>query len=443
MSFTARDKKILALLGVLIASLLLWKTFLVPQIKSVLKLKNELNAGNSTYKSNMEYAVKIKGMDGELKILNQRLKELRAKYPPAMNCDEILVIVKNMAKASELYISSLSFNSINPAGEPGGPVVENSPGKGSGGVENINSENKTVEDKKIDEFLDESGLGGAAGENAAGEKNASVADGKGYELDVKIEASGSVEQIKSFLYRIENLKNKVSYKDLQISMGDKGVLNFNATVGFMGIADKNAGTYTMLESGEWAPLGAAGKPDIFNPYEGYAGAYGYEDSDNSNAAKGNVLDDLLTKNQKYDFTMRVVPYDNSIAIPTVSLLAENAAPNGSNPVLPMVYGDSEGEEKVDLYIEEKDGRFYCKFKTAHESFPDAAYNRLAEFIPAGKELKMLVDSTLRKSKNDNSTVRINITNNTKKALSVKVIGDDRQKPRVIIPKAADVQVAYD
>ncbi len=281
------------------------------------------------------------------------------------------------------------------------------------------------------------------GDSSSGEgiENSAIPDGKGYEITVKIAANGTIKQIKDFFYLVENLKSKYSYRDFQISMGDKGILNFNVTVGFIGIADKKAGKYTMLETGEWVPLNAVGKTDIFNPYEGYMGAY-FPDTSNSAGNTKTNLNDILSQLQAYDFTMRVLPFGESIAMPTVSLLAKKVVFDDKDTIMPIVYGDSEGEEKVDLYLEEKDGKMFCKFRTGHEAFPDRSYSRLVEFTPVGNDLKMLIDSTVRKYKNDNSTVRINITNKTKRNLIIKVSNDDANKPRVIIPKSEKVKVEY-
>ncbi len=112
MSFSAKDKKILIFLGVFIASVLLWKLFLDPQFKLILKLKSELKTVKNEYISNIAYGEKLKGVDSELKIINQRLKDLRTKYPPVMNYDEVFIIIKNMAKSSGLSINSLNFSSI-------------------------------------------------------------------------------------------------------------------------------------------------------------------------------------------------------------------------------------------------------------------------------------------------------------------------------------------
>lgn len=433
MSFSAKDKRLLIFVGVFIAAVLFWRFYLDPQFRSILKLKSELSAGKDKYNLNLEYGEKIKGLDSSLKILNKRLEDLRTEYPPVMNYDEVFMIVTNMAEKSGLTVDGVSFNKISAFSTPD---ISNDNSYNPEDIvpaqneDSLNKDNSSSDTKQISELIEELGLDNNSGKAVRDAGKFSVPDGTGYQLGVNIAANGETTNIKKFLSMVENLKSAVSYKDLQISIKDGSVLNFNVTLNFFGIADSNAVNYSMPDSSGWKPLEPAGKSDIFKPYEDYTVNTTPEDADDSGWTTAENLNNTLSDLQKYDFTMRVVPYSRNMAMPVVSLVARRLAVDGSNTVMPVVYGDSQGEEKVSLYLEEKDGKYFCKFKTDQESFPDETYTKLEEFIPAGININMLIDSTVRKFKNDDSTVLVNITNNTKRDLAVKVTGDDRYKPRV-------------
>lgn len=278
MVFSRRDKKILIFFGAFIALVLMWKFFLAPQLKDISDLKIRLNSGQNIYKVNIAYGEKLKGMDAELEIMSRRLKDLRTKYPPVMNYDEVYTVLRKAAGTSGLDIMSLNFggiSEINASGAKG--AVNNIKGvQGGDGAKDSSGSMKTGDAdyfKKIADFMLSSGLGGAGGENSATGGSSPVADGKAYELGVKISASGTMEEVRGFLQRLENLKCEYGYKEFQISLGEKGVLNLDTTIAFIGIADKNAGRYTMLETGEWMPSSAVGRKDMFDPYEGYTGTY--------------------------------------------------------------------------------------------------------------------------------------------------------------------------
>jgi Tfp pilus assembly protein PilO len=295
MSFSARDKRLLVFLGIVAATVLFWRFYLDPQLGSILKLKSELRAGKDKYNLNLEYGEKTKGMDSSLKILNQRLEDLRTKYPPVMNYDEVFIIVTNMAKKSGLTINSISFNKISAVNtRDSGNVNSNNPiDTVSGQNRNGSGEDDNSSDTKhINELLREFGLDGNTAEAA---HNAGISDGMGYQLGVKISANGDTKQIKKFLSMVENLKSVVSYKDLQISLSEEGILNFNAILNFIGIADSNAGDYSMPDNSGWKPLDAAGKSDIFKPYEEYNGTSVSKDVYDSDGTGEDDLNSLLSE----------------------------------------------------------------------------------------------------------------------------------------------------
>ncbi len=278
MFFSGKDKKILIFFGVFIALVLMWEFFLAPQMKLISNLKSRLNSGQNTYKANIAYGEKLKGMDNGLEKINQKLKDLRTKYPPAMNYDEVYIILRNMARTSGLDIISLNFGSISEINASGSKGAESTNGESSNGDTLYDGAGSmkaggTDYNKKIADFLISSGLGGIGSENSTAGGSSAVADGKAYQLSVKISASGTMEEIRGFLQGIESLKSKPRYKEFQINLSNKDVLNLDTTIAFIGIADKNADKYTMLETGEWSPLNPAGKADIFDPYEEYSGTY--------------------------------------------------------------------------------------------------------------------------------------------------------------------------
>ncbi|AEY65104.1 hypothetical protein [Clostridium sp. BNL1100] len=454
MKLTQRDKKLLIVLGVVIFTVVFLKFLLLPKLGSISQLKTDIATLSDSYAVNMAYKAKVNRIDGDIKILSKKLGDLREIYPPSIDSDELLVLMKNLTSEAGLEVKSISFGAIG--GMDGNKADYKAESK------NTDTKEAGTPDAKTDN-IPENGDGSKLGNGILSDirnyfylwglksKKSSVVDeavpdGKSYGVSVKLEATGSNEEIKAYFDKLSKLKNKAICKAVSISPGqnsvqndkDKKNLKLSAEIVFYGIMDKGAGDYYMLEDGKWAPIPANGKKDIFKYYNGFnpLGQSGYTQntdiSNNENSVENkdkSQLDEVIPST--YDFSVVASHFGGGLA-PSVSI-------NCKNPALPensysVVYGDNKGTENAEIYIEQKNGKYYCKFKTEHESYPDMQYSKTMEFVPVGEDLKLVIISSERQDENDNAGVKLNIINNSDKQLVYKIYMDDPSLPRVEIGK---------
>lgn len=482
MNMTARDKKLLTGLGIFILLVLFGRFVIYPKVDRITTLKADLTELNNTYATNMIYKSKAGNIDSNIKILSVKLKDLRTEYPPQISIPELIMVIKNLSVESKLEVKSLNFqqlkavsfkenkdnaagsaNTANASDSQAGTQAADSSASGTAGQQagqqNAGADN--ISNPKIRNYFYLWGLksNNVNDKTDTGEAAVNVADGKGYSLSVKIEAEGTNEQIKAFFTGLEKLDVKSYCKATSISKssknkaaegdtaetagnaaGDDNKLKLSAEIAFYGIMDKGAGGYYVLQDGKWNLIASAdNKSDLFKEYEGYEGkstasAEG-SDSESLSAVNENSGNGEKDKEEvKSDFYVVASAFGGGFA-PSVSIGCNN--PNKEEVFsMPVAYGDNRGIENAEIYIEKRDGRFYCKFKTDHESYPDEKYSKTFEFIPEGKDLRLEISSSERNGEEDKAGINLNIINKTDLDLTYRIKSDDEKSPRVKIGKTA-------
>lgn len=126
-----------------------------------------------------------------------------------------------------------------------------------------------------------------------------------------------------------------------------------------------------------------------------------------------------------DFIVSAKP--ESSDLPTVMM-----GKTADNLKTSYVYADGSNVEQIELVINEKEGKYYYKYKTENGNSP-VNYDGIGkEFTPYGDNIVIDVLSEPRISKNDKSGVKINITNNSNKSIKIKINNDDKKDPRVSV-----------
>ncbi len=453
MNLTPRDKRLLILLVSVIFLVVYIKFLLLPKVDNINELKTQISDFNTTYAVNMNYKNMVNSIDSEIKIITQRLSDLRNKYPPNIDCDELLVLIKDVSDESGIKLSSLSFSPIQvvKVNTVTGASIQ---GQLQTTMSAIDSSNQLTEsqeqqnqqpqnemERKIANYY--SVLGLVPTKNSTG--SSIVPNGTGYFVPVKLNATGSNSEIKKFFDLLNNLGNKAYLKDVDIQYGsgelneyvDKQLeeidlkLKLTATIEFYGIMDSGAGEYYLLPNGKWFPSPASGTTNIFQPSLEFMDKIisgNFDESQKTNESNMPSTNAEL----EYDFSIVASQFGDGFA-PSVSVSSKNVV-NKQKYQNPIAYGDSKNVENVELFIEQKNGKFYCKFKTDHESYPDDQYKELMEFTPNGRELVLVIIASDRISKEDTAGVNISIVNNTKLKLIYKVINDNNENPRVKIGK---------
>ncbi len=464
MKLTARDKKLLIGLGIFLFIVLFGKFLFFPKIDNIRTLKNDIAALNNTYNTNMLYKTQTDNIDSDIKIFSEKLKNLRAVYPPSMDLSQLIIVLKELSTKSKLEIGTIqfqaikqiSFNGDTAASGVSGSTASDIASAGTSvegqasGTPNLQQEQQNPEinisNSKIRNYYYQLGLKSYEfiSKNSDLKEAVNIPDGKAYCISIQIDAKGTNEQIKNFFDNVNKLGTRAYCRNINISELTKGItedtdaghiLKLSAEIVFYGIMDSGACGYYLLPEGKWMPIPPeSDKENLFKEYSGYT-TTNIDGSGLTNFVNsfGDKEDENTEENDEigdYDFSVVASTFGGGLA-PSVSVICKNPKEEKSYSS-PVAYGDNKGVEDIEIFIEEKDGKYYCKFKTERESYPDTQYSQTFEFEPVGKDLRLYILSSKRIAKEDLAGVNINIVNNTKKVLSYRIENDDENSPRVKI-----------
>lgn len=448
MKMTERDKKLLIGLGIFIFVVVFVRFLFIPKISSIKAINEEIIALNNTYAVNAAYKAKAENIDSDIKILSAKLTDLRSVYPPRIDISELIITIKNLSKDSKLEFKSIGFeeykavgngdnsgstteNSTETANEAGGQETAIAADGSNSQLDSQSEANSAAGDKIKNYFY----LWGLQSQGTINKDEIEVSDGKPYSVSVKVEAEGTIEEIKAFLTNINKLSTKSYCNSVSISGAASGKsedtagkLKLSATISFYGIMDRAVAGYYLLPDGKWSPIAPEeNKTNLFKEYSGF-NSVSTGDASFDNATKNDTVSELGT----YDFSIVASAYGGGLA-PSISISCENPKTN-STYSRPVVYGDSKGIENAEIFIEESAGRFFCKFKTDHEAYPDNGYSQTFEFVPNGKNLRLVILSSKRQGNDDKAGINLNIINNTKRTFNYLIKYDDEKSPRIKIGK---------
>lgn len=150
------------------------------------------------------------------------------------------------------------------------------------------------------------------------------------------------------------------------------------------------------------------------------------------------LDDVVLNpywTTRYDFSMDIGPIQSDS--PTVSMGLFN-----DNTYNSYVYADSNKVENVEIQFKQEGDKYFYKYKTLLGSYPEN-YQFWIEFAPANEFISMDVMSAARTSTDDQSGVKLTITNNTDKLLYINVFSDDLVRPRFTVENTENVIIKND
>ncbi len=453
MKMTERDKKLLIGLGIFIFVVVFVRFLILPKISSIKAINEEITTLNNTYAVNTSYKAKAENIDSDIKILSAKLTNLRSVYPPKIDISELVITLKNLSKDSKLEFKSINFEDYKAVGneENSGSTTETAAGTANeaGGQETAiatdglngqldsQSEANNAARNKIKNYFY---LWGLESQVTNSKDEIEVPEGKPYSVSVKVEAEGTIEEIKDFLTNLNKLGTKAYCNSVSISGAASGKsedtdgkLKLSATISFYGIMDRATAGYYLLPDGKWSPIPPAeNKTNLFKEFSGFDSSSADGTNISYSTESLSINDDENLELANYDFYVVASAFGGGLA-PSVSIGCESPAVKTSYS-LPVVYGDNKGIENAEIFIEKNAGKYYCKFKTDHEAYPDHGYSQTFEFIPVGKELRLVILSSKRYGEEDKAGVNLNIINNTDKTLSYLIKYDDEKSPRVKIGK---------
>lgn len=398
------EKLIVSLMVMVLLFLVCHRFVYQRQMEKRDRLKSELNTANYQYDLQEENKRQVLEMEKNFKEYKERLVKIRADYPPVMQYEELMFLYQDFMNKIPYNFSGVSLSLYNSIKAP-----------------SVSSEElvKNITDKEVLEKAYEMGFVTDTEEYRF--QDATLPDGSAYSANYSVTINGPMEKVWAFMDLMHSYRPKVAMTSFSLTGHDDGTVTAPISFSILGIMDKHVVGYSMLEKDYWKRTAISGKDNLFVRTE----------------PTGKVTTENISNYtyDKSDFRMRLIPYTEGVTPSTVMLEVVN--PKEEQEIRPQVYGDDAGVSKVDIYVEEKGGRYFTKIRTQDQGYPDEEYERTIEFVPNMDSLLLYVISSERVDEDDIAGVVINVENHTDKKFIIKTKYDPKDNPRVSIVEKVD------
>ncbi|KGG81445.1 hypothetical protein Y919_00340 [Caloranaerobacter azorensis H53214] len=405
MKLSKREKYLLLILFFTILIAMYYKLVINGQLEKINNLEQTAKIYRAKVKSVKKELESEANQDIEYKILNEKIVNLSSMLLPEMFQEKIIISIDEMIKKSNINGNILSFN---------GP--------------NIDTINREVENKENDEYLmkklveDYYNLNEKVNKNTENKNESTKTDDKANEskiekMSLDIFYTGRYENLIKFIDLIQNYDKKLLIKNLNIIRNSNNEISGNIKIDFFAVPLLNL-VY-----------------DDFTVWN-FEENYGKQNPFYSSKVDTRIEKTNESNKVSYDFAMNVKPYNSDL--PTVTLGKTNDSQRKT-----YVYADSPSVEDVEIYFSETEGKFFYKYKTGRDKYP-RDFNKWVEFNPLSNSINIIIYTHKRNSENDMSGVNIKLYNETNKRVFIKIVGDDRYRPRVnVVGESGLVDIVRD
>lgn len=224
------------------------------------------------------------------------------------------------------------------------------------------------------------------------------------QIKVTMNFKGSYDNIMKFLDIVEKNKKIIAVSNLNLNQVGINEITGSAQIELYGTQKVNSANEEYLK---WNLNNKYGNK---NPFNGASATFNIEQAIDKNKVK----DDFV-------LSIRSVNSD----LPSFML----GKSNDTNKIT-YIYNDSNKVEDVEVYLTNKDNKYYYKYKNSKSSYPLSYTSLGTEFSPAGKDIILKIFSASRIDLNDASAINLKVINDTDKNVKVNIINDDTVTSRV-------------
>ena len=417
MNLSKKEKLMLLILGIVIIGFLYYQFGYTALNKKIDKISTERDEIAAKYNNVIDTINSIESQRSKVKILNGKIAEESKSFYPTISEEHVINEIDKLLKDNGLD-GGMEFDVIesNPVDAMEKSKIDKGILEGSmqGIVEEYNEYYKDNSKKE-----DEKEVNQASGN----EKNSDVKNNstKTDKEDKKLEDSKKAET------NVIKMKGKISYYGTY-----ENLVKFTKA---LTEKDKKICVYGIEKMEKNDPKWVKGKLGIviysipkFNDEEknylvwNIKNTYGKIEPFKYSKEGGTKIN-----NAKPSSDFIVSAKSESSDLPTVMIGKTDDSLRSS-----YVYADGNKVENIDIEINEKDGKYYYKYKSRNGNTPINYDGIGKEFVPCGDNIVIEVLSDRRTSKNDKSGVKLNIVNNSSKPVKVRINNDDKERPRVSI-----------
>lgn len=349
---------------------------------------------------NKQIALKNK-TETDIKEINSKLKDMTSILFPSINQESFIVYVNKLLSDNNLEGIAMTFSDIKAV-----PVEE---------VKKDQKDDKTSSLKGV---IDEYNGAPSKDNNTTNDKktnNNNKTDNKDKpsteNISLNISFKGSYKNLLNFIKALETYPKKIIVSNLQISQSNTDEVTGNVQMEFYAIpkiSDEDKDFF------KWEYNNTYGKE---NPFDGKI--------DVQQTSSTIEQSGTTNKDQNYDFVMSVRPVNSDL--PTVMLGRSKDYSKQS-----YVTADNPGITNVEMYLIQKDGKYYYRYKAGKFTFPPDANSDGEQFSIKGNNISIMIYSNKRVDKSDVSGVNLKIYNKTDKTVNITIDGDDNATPRVSV-----------
>lgn len=347
---------------------------------------------------NRQIALKSK-TEENIKDMNSKILSMTEILFPSINQENFIVDIDKILHDANLKGMSITFSDIKavPVEEKKKDEKDDKTSSLKGVIDEYNgSPTKSNNDKKTD---------------SNSKSNSNSKDKPSAEnISMVVNFKGSYKNLTEFIKALESYRKKIIVSNLQISQSKTDEVTGSMQLEFYAIPK------ILDEDKEFFKWNYNNKYGKDNPFDGKM---------NDNQVSGTIEDAGKAKEASYDFVMSVRPVNSDL--PTMMLGRSKDYSKQS-----YITADNSGITNVEVYLTQKDGKYYYKYKAGKLTFPPDSSSDGEQFSIQGGNINFMIYSNKRIDKSDISGVNLKIYNKTDKTVNVTIDGDDNANPRVSI-----------
>ncbi len=404
-----REKILLGLLGIVIIVFSYYKFIIIPSFNEINILKEKIQKYKSEYEEMGVDISSLDNLDNNYKVLNVKITMLENGLFSGIIQEKIIEILDEMLNNSGLDGKSIVFSDI---------------AKDSVFQEKNSEDNEiNITEELVNQYFGilsdtlekESESDSTKKDEEINQENKDIKVDK---MTVTIDFEGTYAELMNFIYELENYSKKIIINEIKINSNyEENILQGNIALDFFAIKK----LHTIDEEyGKWDYDNEYGRENPFHTYTGYQSSKGFS---------SNTIDNINTNNNgnknvlKEDFIMTVKPI--TADIPTI--IIGNAK---DREMKTYVYADNEKYEKVTFEIFEENNKYFYRYKTEKDSYPQDYENDRSSFKPDGNEVNLIISSYPRNGIDDKNGADLTLINNTDLKLNVSIEREDPKEERV-------------
>lgn len=400
MKITKKEKTLLFVLALGILGFGYYKLVWDYQYSELKSLESKKQSTEKEYEDDVKMVQSMEPNKEEINIFNTEINNLTARFYSSIEQPNIILELNNLMNNANVK-GTMSFSEVKAL-----PVVQKSDKQSNNenGEENqnqiqgiVNDYNNIVDDKK---------------QETSSKKQEEIYNLN--QMTISLSVNGTYDDIMNFMNALDENPKHINILNFNLSAQTDGKVSANINIQLIAIPKIDATTEEFITADD--------KYGKENPFSGASVA--------GSATLESQLENSKTKN---DFLMTVRPINSDL--PTI-VLGKAEDKNKTS----YLSNDENDVTNVEMYITEKDGKYYYKYKVGSKTYPADFSGDGEEFKPNGNDINFEIFSEKRGNNDDKSGVNIKIVNSSDKNVNLVVDKDDTSNPRVNVTTEGKVKV---